>query len=605
MPRAATKIEGRSVRLKPADPFELVRLLARSQSDPRKAVAELVQNSLDAGATEIVIERVRQRGVLTLVVRDDGRGVLPERDREAALHHIATNIGHSHKLGIDPSERAKRVVAGQYGVGLLGFWSVGGTMELRSRVSGSELCVLRMVEDSPDARIGRLALRTDAPPTYTEVVIAPVHDMAQKALGGRRLSDYLASELRGQILAHSARVVVRDRAARGTAQKEFLVQPKRFSGERLSLPESIAIEGYEHLRIDLYLARGTATPAIQIACLGTVVADDIGELSALGLSGAPWVGSDLVGLLDFPSFSVPPGTRRGVAPDRAALAFVTALENTLGPLVAAELERLDAQRRAAADREIVAELRRALRGLGRRLPQYELPSVADGDRGRGQDVGEGLPAGDSGAPPELPTEPLELFPPGQLDAVRIVPDAVKVAPGAERRVRAVATDAAGRRIAAATFKWRMLPESGADISVRGEGTRPALVASPVARIGAEAALEVEAGDPRHPGARATARATVTVAEDAGGADLGIPEPNLVGDPDGRWRSRLVGDRWDVNDAHPDYVSLRAEPRTRVRYLLALLAKEIVVRTTGRVDAAETLESLVEVLAHAEKNLRGS
>jgi hypothetical protein len=40
-------------------------------------------------------------------------------------------------------------------------------------------------------------------------------------------------------------------------------------------------------------------------------------------------------------------------------------------------------------------------------------------------------------------------------------------------------------------------------------------------------------------------------------------------------------------------------------LLALLAKEIVVRTTGRADAADVLESLVEVLSYAERNLRGA
>ena len=38
------------VRLRPENPFELIRLLARSQTDPRKAVAELAQNSLDANA---------------------------------------------------------------------------------------------------------------------------------------------------------------------------------------------------------------------------------------------------------------------------------------------------------------------------------------------------------------------------------------------------------------------------------------------------------------------------------------------------------------------------------------------------------------------------
>jgi len=33
---------------------------------------------------------------------------------------------------------------------------------------------------------------------------------------------------------------------------------------------------------------------------------------------APWVGAELSGLVEFPAFKVPPGTRRGVVPDAAA-----------------------------------------------------------------------------------------------------------------------------------------------------------------------------------------------------------------------------------------------------------------------------------------------
>jgi hypothetical protein len=66
----------------------------------------------------------------------------------------------------------------------------------------------------------------------------------------------------------------------------------------------------------------------------------------------------------------------------------------------------------------------------------------------------------------------------------------------------------------------------------------------------------------------------------------------------------VGDRWEVNDGHEDYRALRGDGRARLRYLLALLAKEIVLKTTGRVDTADVMESMVEVLAHAERNLRG-
>ena len=67
MPRQ-TRPDVRTGRLRAADPFELIRWLARSQTDPRKALAELVQNSLDAQARTVTITRLRERGVTTLRV---------------------------------------------------------------------------------------------------------------------------------------------------------------------------------------------------------------------------------------------------------------------------------------------------------------------------------------------------------------------------------------------------------------------------------------------------------------------------------------------------------------------------------------------------------
>jgi hypothetical protein len=60
----------------------------------------------------------------------------------------------------------------------------------------------------------------------------------------------------------------------------------------------------------------------------------------------------------------------------------------------------------------------------------------------------------------------------------------------------------------------------------------------------------------------------------------------------------------VNEAHRDYFGLRDDARAQLRYLLALLSKEIVLRTSGRWETADVLESMAEVLAHAERNLRG-
>jgi hypothetical protein len=594
--------EPRSLRLKPADPFELIRWLARSQSDPRKAVAELVQNSLDAGGRLILVERRRRKGVVELRVRDDGAGVIPEMSREDALAYIATHVGRSRKLNLDPTERMKRVVAGKYGVGLLGFWSVGGALELRSRVAGSKLHALRLVEDSPEAQILTLPSRTDDPETFTEVIVSHLHEAAVKALGGRRLSDYLAAELRGQLLMTGASVEIHDGIARGIAQKQFVVAPRRFAGEALNLPGEIDVPGHAPIRVDLYLARGADRPAIQVAAAGTLVADDIAELSTLELAVPPWIGREIVGILDYASFNVPPGTRRGVMPDGAALAFADALENALAPLVLGELQRLEGERSAALDRDMARELRRALRGFRRRLPQYLMPRVEDGTTEDAGAAGAGEVVPDA-APPIDDTEPPSLFPPGPLVSVRIVPPRIAVPPGGERRVRAVASDASDRRPADVTFTWSVVDAAGAGIGVRAEGLRPAVTAPAHAFLGATAELHVEARQGSL-AADAVAQVRVEESEEDIGAALGIPEPHLVSDSDGDWRSRLVGERWEVNDEHEDYRSLRALPKARVRYLLALLAREIVLRTSGRPDVAGELDQMVEILAHAERNLRG-
>jgi hypothetical protein len=110
-------------KVKPHDPFELIRWLAYSQPDPRKALAELVQNSLDAGARNVRITRQRVKGLPSLRIWDDGDGVIPEYERADALRFIATNIGHSRKRNLSLQERHTLMTQGQYGIGLLGLSS--------------------------------------------------------------------------------------------------------------------------------------------------------------------------------------------------------------------------------------------------------------------------------------------------------------------------------------------------------------------------------------------------------------------------------------------------------------------------------------------------
>lgn len=606
---AVARGSGQTVKLKPADPFDLIRWLARSQSDPRKAVAELVQNSIDANARRVIIERRRLRRGPSLVIGDDGEGIVPELDRDDALRAIATNIGYSRKRGLTPRERHDQVIAGKYGIGLLGFWSVGHRMEIRSRARGSPAVALRLVEDQERAEIARVPVPIGAPDTFTEIVITELHESAMRALSGRRLCEYLAAELRGPILATGVEVEIFDHLARGTSQKRFSVVPRRFAGERLNLPDTIEIPDQSPVRVELYLVRGgEGTPAIQVSCAGTLVADDIVELRSLGFDGFPWVGAAVGGLIDFPGFNVPPSTRRGVIPDQAAAAFARAME-ALAPAIESELGRFERERGEAASRQVMQELKRALRGLRDRLPQYELPRVPGSEDGRAVEAQGGplelATEETEGAPDhaveETADESLPLFPPGPLASVTIMPETCSIAPGEERRVTAVARDADGRRVTQGVrFAW--LPPDGPAFSLTGGGARPAVRAAAEARSGMTALVRVVAtqGD-----LSAEASATLAVSDssrrDEGG--FGIPEPELVDDPNGTWRSRFDGERWQVNAAHPDYAGTRAEARTRFRYLLACLTKEIVQRTHGGIGTEPVLESFIEILSHCERNLR--
>jgi hypothetical protein len=418
------------------------------------------------------------------------------------------------------------------------------------------------------------------------------------------------------LLATGAGLEIQDRLARGLAERTFTVVPRRFVGERLAVPDTAPVDGYPAARVELYLARGSDRAAIEVSCAGTLVADDAGELRAEGLDRSPWVGRRLTGLIEFPAFQIPPGTRRGIVPDPASEAFGRAMAE-YAPLIEAELSRLDRERQATTSRQLLAELRRALRGLRARLPQYELPKIEAPEAvsagaapfdGAGA-TPEGLPLTTSGddvdrSEPDA-SEPVEedeasLFPPGPLAFVRVVPAEIAVPPGRERRVQAVPVDRDGRRAAGVvSFAWST--DSGA-VAVVGDGIKPLVRVQPDARPGLRVRITVVATQGE---ARADAAATVVVAERAEPtADLagGIPEPELVDDPSGRWRSRFDGQRWQVNASHDDYIALRGEPRTRLRYLLALFAKEVALRAHGVPGSEDALESLVEILAHAERNL---
>jgi hypothetical protein len=460
-------------RLKPADPFELIRWLARSQPDPRKALAELVQNSIDAGAREIRITRARERGVTAIHIRDDGAGVIPELPRREALSHIATHVGHSRKAQLTPEQRRELMLQGKYGIGLLGFWAIGQTLEMRSQVPGDPPWVLRLYEDEPRYEVERSRGRLQLDERSTEVVVRGLHRPAFVSLTGRRMAEYLAAELRGQLLAREVHIVVHDKVGRGRAPKVIDVKPVRFQGQRLSLPDEIPVPGFAPIRVEIYqLPAGEESESrVSVSAAGTLVYDDVSEFEAADFRRPPWTDRRLSGLLEFRDFQVPPGSRRGVLPDDAADAFAAALR-AFEPEVAAQLAEAEARAAAEVEADLVRALERAFRDLPRLAPEYDFFDVEAHDGGGDARVappatgagvvteppgGAPLP-GASNAPREATTgaeeeassdaadEQPSLLPAGPLHALRIMPEQSRLARLGTRTLRAEARDADSLRI---------------------------------------------------------------------------------------------------------------------------------------------------------------
>lgn len=92
-----------------------------STRDPIKGVAEFVWNALDADATDVRVELVKNDlgGITAIRIVDNGHGI--PRDR---ADHDFGNLGDSHKRGAHKTRTHERAVHGKEGRGRLKFFSL-------------------------------------------------------------------------------------------------------------------------------------------------------------------------------------------------------------------------------------------------------------------------------------------------------------------------------------------------------------------------------------------------------------------------------------------------------------------------------------------------
>ena len=128
-------------RLKIGDDWNAITIIALSQSSPLKAIAELVENSIDAKARTVTITRGREHGRPFLAIRDDGEGVPRDSEGRPDFRYVATHICDSVKRRLKADGTAG--LQGEFGIGFLSFWTVGDELTMTS--TGADQRAYQMV----------------------------------------------------------------------------------------------------------------------------------------------------------------------------------------------------------------------------------------------------------------------------------------------------------------------------------------------------------------------------------------------------------------------------------------------------------------------------
>lgn len=596
-----TESPGRAItgRLRIGDDWNAITIIALSQSNPLKAVAEFVENSIDARARHITITRGKERGEHYLRIVDDGEGIPCDESGAPNFKYVATHICDSVKRRL--KEGGVRGLQGEFGIGLLSFWTIGEEMLLTSSGTDGRIYQMSMRKGEPGYRVNQKRALLASP--GMELTIKPLLP-GIRYLSGEKIQWYLASELRDRIRQSGAHVSVIDRQAR----KEYAVEPRQFSG-RLLHQLSPVMTPLGEVYLEIYLSESESGNHVGLYRHGTRVLDAIEQLDPF-LSG-PWGSGYLQGIVDAPFLNLTPGTRTGVIRDEAFEAFCVGM----APLGDTLRDVIEAQQRAEEERaseHMLRAIQRAFREALLALPveEYDWFDIhlrrerAGAPPGTDNGIAPGVEAPGFEEPVDDRQKQFFEFA-GPMHSVRISPASSVVAVAEQKSLRAIARDRARHAVEHPLgFSWEVIEGGGHLENHLGEVVTfhapddPGLVRLRVVATQGEIECVGEAA------------ITVTdslLPEDRGSPELkrGLPNYTFQRAPAELWRSRYDTEQnvIVINNGHRDFVYASRNKSLKLRYISRLFAKEMVYRNFPGQSAEQLLERMIELSLYTEEHLR--
>jgi len=600
-------------RLRIGDNWNAITIIALSQNNPLKAIAEFVENSIDARAKHITIVRGRERGEPYLKVIDDGTGIPLNDEGIPDFKYVATHICDSLKKRL--KEKGVEGIQGEYGIGLLSFWTVGEQLILSS--SGDDGGVYQMVmqRNEPGYRILHRKVLFSHP--GTELVIRPLLPGLRK-LKGERIQSYLASELRDRIRKAGVSITIKDRQSR----KEMEVHPRQYTGRLLHNLEIVDTERGQ-IYLELYVNTFSQTNQIELFRSGTRVVPSVTEYEVF--DSDPWRSGYLQGMIDVPFLQLTPGTRGGVVQDEGFQIFCAAMER-IGRQVQEAVDQEKRIEEEQASRNILKSVQRAFREAFLALPseEYDWFSIQPVKRPiSGREGGpifsqqehpekalsstSPISAGqDTGREAALEEEREFYEHAGPLYKTIISPSSSVVKVGESKVLRCVARDRAKRIVERdIEFKWRV--KEGEGTFDRNTGEIVTFTAPEEPGLTVVEAMAAQ-GD-----IQCSAEARITVAESLikrsiqDGADRGkgLPGYTFLRRPGELWRSRYDDKRnlIVINNGHSDYVFSSEKNARKLKYICRLFAKELVLKNFQGYRSEELLERMIELSLYTEEHLK--
>ena len=596
----AKKTNCQKGKLRIGDNWNAITIIALSQSNPLKAIAEFAENSIDARAQNITIVRGQERGEHFLKIIDDGEGIHRTEEGLPDFAYVATHICDSIKR--EMKVKGAEGIQGEYGIGLLSFWTVGEELLMASSGADSRNYQMHMSKGDPGYTVQEK--RSLLPMNGTELVIKPLLPGVRQ-LSGEKIQWYLASELRDRIRTSGVKIKVIDRRAR----KEFIVEPREFSGRLLHNLGTVQSPRGD-VYAEIYLGEPESQGHIILYRSGTRILEDIRELDIF--NHEPWTSPYLQGIVDAPFLNLTPGTRSGVIHDEALQALSEALVMAEHQLI----EIIDEQRRAEEERasvKILRSVQKALKDAVLSLPAeeydwFDIHAQSLRASGKPRAFVSELPDEAASANTDslsgnaVQKQFFEFA--GPLFSVRIVPQSCVVPVGKTKTFHAMARDKNKKQAEEnLSFIWEItegegkLESSGSELGTFIADMTPCLTKIRVTAAQADITCSAEA--------------IITVTESllpestkAAATHQGLPGYTFKKAPGELWRSHYHEEQnvIVINNGHRDFVFASKNKALKIRYIARLFAKELVFKNFKGIPADELLERMIELTLYMEENL---